>query len=247
MEKWPIGVFASIDAGLGVKLEVAHELGISTVHLHAPHRQTRTPNHARRFLDRLGELGITITAVFGGFEGESYADIPHGNPHGRLGSARYPVRTGSRDGGDFRFLRTLGLQRGGLAPGIRAPQRQRPGLPRGRRYHAAALRLREGQRAELAPGNRPRIGGRPAGIHRRRQSQQLVRELRPREYDPLRFGRTHRGPAKDRPVRAEHPLQGWKMGGPSRRGVGRRSSFRAGRRRPRPFCGPSRTWVTMVR
>ncbi len=27
MEKWPIGVFTSIDAGLGVKLEVAHELG----------------------------------------------------------------------------------------------------------------------------------------------------------------------------------------------------------------------------
>ncbi len=76
MEKWPIGVFASIDAGLGVQLEVAHELGISTVHLHAPHRQTRTPDQARRFLDRLGELGITITAVFGGFEGESYADIP---------------------------------------------------------------------------------------------------------------------------------------------------------------------------
>ncbi len=76
MEKWPIGVFASIDAGLGVKLEVAHELGIPTVHLHAPHRPSRTRDNAARFLDRLGELGITITAVFGGFDGESYADIP---------------------------------------------------------------------------------------------------------------------------------------------------------------------------
>ena len=76
MDKWPIGVFASIDAGLGVKLEVAHELGIPTVHLHAPHQSTRTPENATRFLDRLGELGITISAVFGGFEGESYADIP---------------------------------------------------------------------------------------------------------------------------------------------------------------------------
>jgi len=76
VEKWPIGVFASIDAGLGVKLEVAHELGIPTIHLHAPQQKTRTPESARRFLDRLGELGITITAVFGGFEGESYADIP---------------------------------------------------------------------------------------------------------------------------------------------------------------------------
>jgi len=76
MEKWPLGVFASIDAGLGVKLEVAHELGVPTVQLHAPAPATRTKENAQRFLDRLGQLGIRITAVFGGFEGESYADIP---------------------------------------------------------------------------------------------------------------------------------------------------------------------------
>ncbi len=76
MEKWPLGVFASSDAGLGVKLEVAHELGVPTIQLHAPAKATRTPEHARRFLDRLATMGIRITAVFGGFEGESYADIP---------------------------------------------------------------------------------------------------------------------------------------------------------------------------
>ncbi len=76
MDKWPIGVFASIDAGLGVKLEVAHELGVPTIQLHAPNRATRTPENAHRFLARLAELGIRLTAVFGGFEGESYADIP---------------------------------------------------------------------------------------------------------------------------------------------------------------------------
>jgi len=76
MEKWPLGVFASIDAGLGVKLEVAHELGVPTVHLHAPQKATRTEENAKKFLDRLEELGIRISVVFGGFEGESYADIP---------------------------------------------------------------------------------------------------------------------------------------------------------------------------
>lgn len=76
MEKWPIGVFASVDAGLGVKLEVAKELGIPTIQLHAPHQATRTPENAQKFLARLKELGITLTCVFGGFEGESYADIP---------------------------------------------------------------------------------------------------------------------------------------------------------------------------
>lgn len=74
--KWPVGVFTSIDAGLGVHLEVAHELGIPTIQLHAPHQSTRTPEHAQQFLSRINELDIELTAVFGGFEGESYADIP---------------------------------------------------------------------------------------------------------------------------------------------------------------------------
>ena len=76
MDKWPLGVFASIDAGLGVKLEVAHELGVPTIQLHAPHKTTRTKQKAEQFLARLKELGIRISVVFGGFEGESYADIP---------------------------------------------------------------------------------------------------------------------------------------------------------------------------
>ena len=76
MEKWPLGVFTSIDAGLGVKLEVARELGVPTIQLHAPAKSSRTPEAAKAFLAKLAEAGITITAVFGGFEGESYADIP---------------------------------------------------------------------------------------------------------------------------------------------------------------------------
>jgi len=76
MEKWPLGVFASIDAGLGVKLEVAHELGVPTVQLHAPQKASRTEENAEKFLARLEALGIRISVVFGGFEGESYADIP---------------------------------------------------------------------------------------------------------------------------------------------------------------------------
>ena len=76
MAKWPIGVFTSVDAGLGVKLEVAHELGVPTIQLHAPAQETRTQENAEAFTARLNELGIELTAVFGGFEGESYADIP---------------------------------------------------------------------------------------------------------------------------------------------------------------------------
>ncbi len=76
MEKWPIGVFASIDAGLGVRLEVARDLGVHTIHLHTPQASSRTPEQAAEFKKRLADLEITITCVFAGFEGESYADIP---------------------------------------------------------------------------------------------------------------------------------------------------------------------------
>jgi len=75
MQKWAIGVFASVDAGLGVHLDVAKELGIPTVQVHAPHQQTRTEAAAQDFLQRCRDAGITITCVFSGFDGESYADI----------------------------------------------------------------------------------------------------------------------------------------------------------------------------
>lgn len=76
MEKWPLGVFASIDAGLGVQWDVVEELEVPTVQLHAPHRASRTQDHAKRLLTKLAEIGLRVTVVFAGFEGESYADIP---------------------------------------------------------------------------------------------------------------------------------------------------------------------------
>ena len=76
MERWPIGVFMSLDAGLGVKMEVAQELKVPTAQLHTPSQPSRTPATARAFLDRCKAAGITLTCMFGGFEGESYADIP---------------------------------------------------------------------------------------------------------------------------------------------------------------------------
>ena len=76
MNRWPVGVFASIDAGLGVPLEVARELGIHTIQLHAPRRESRTSERAEHFLQKLHQRGMSLTCTFAGFEGESYADIP---------------------------------------------------------------------------------------------------------------------------------------------------------------------------
>lgn len=75
-EKWPLGVFASIDAGLGVHLNVVRELQIQTIHLHSPAVRSRTPERAESFLRRLRELELMVTCVFAGFDGESYANIP---------------------------------------------------------------------------------------------------------------------------------------------------------------------------
>ncbi len=76
MERWPIGVFASVDAGLGVNWNVISELKVPTIQLHAPHPESRSVQKAESLRAQLSELGVRCTAVFGGFSGESYADIP---------------------------------------------------------------------------------------------------------------------------------------------------------------------------
>ena len=76
MDSWPIGVFASVDAGLGVAWDVIAELRVPTIQLHAPHPDKRDQASAESFRAQLAQMGVRCTAVFGGFDGESYADIP---------------------------------------------------------------------------------------------------------------------------------------------------------------------------
>ena len=61
MQPWAIGVFTSVDAGLGVRLDVAKELGVPTVQIHAPHKETRT-----------AAAGTVSDYRFSGFVGWSY-------------------------------------------------------------------------------------------------------------------------------------------------------------------------------
>ena len=60
MDAWPIGVFASVDAGLGVAWDVISELKLPTIQLHAPHEQKRNQQAAETFrsqLDKMDEIG----------------------------------------------------------------------------------------------------------------------------------------------------------------------------------------------
>lgn len=75
MSQWPIGVFTSLDAGLGVRMDVVAELKIPTIHLHSPHQGLRDEARAKEFLAQCEAAGTTVSCVFCGSEGESYADI----------------------------------------------------------------------------------------------------------------------------------------------------------------------------
>ncbi len=76
MNQWPIGIFTSVGAGLGLPLPTAVELGISTIHLHAPKTDSLTDEFADQLIGQLKESDVIVTCLFAGFEGESYADIP---------------------------------------------------------------------------------------------------------------------------------------------------------------------------
>ena len=76
MSNWELGAFASVDAGYGLQIEILPRLDVSTIHLHAPRKQGRTPELAAELLSALDGMGIRITCLFAGFDGESYADIP---------------------------------------------------------------------------------------------------------------------------------------------------------------------------
>ena len=76
MENWQIGVFTSVGAGLGLDLDLAGKIGLPTIQLHTPPIGQRDQASADKILATLAPYGISITAVFGGFEGESYATIP---------------------------------------------------------------------------------------------------------------------------------------------------------------------------
>lgn len=76
MSDWPIGIFTSIGAGLGLPLPTAVELGISSIHLHAPKTDSLTREFAASLDAQLKESAISISCLFAGFEGESYQDIP---------------------------------------------------------------------------------------------------------------------------------------------------------------------------
>lgn len=72
MDTWATGIFTSIDEGLGAGLDSVKELGVATVHLHAPGRDFRTAEKTAAIKDQFAAAGIEISVVFAGFPDEDY-------------------------------------------------------------------------------------------------------------------------------------------------------------------------------
>ena len=58
MGKWATGIFTSIHGGLGAGLDAVKELGVSTVHLHTPPTEFRTPERTDEIKDQFDQAGI---------------------------------------------------------------------------------------------------------------------------------------------------------------------------------------------
>jgi len=74
-ERMPLGVFTSVGEGLGAGIERVLDLGVRTVQVHTPKPELRTPEYAREIAQKFEDAGISVTLVFCGFPGESYASI----------------------------------------------------------------------------------------------------------------------------------------------------------------------------
>jgi len=74
-EIMPIGVFASIGAGLGASLAAVKQMEVTTVHVLAPPEDLRTQQHAEEVKRQFDDAGVEPTLVFCGYPGESYSTI----------------------------------------------------------------------------------------------------------------------------------------------------------------------------
>ena len=121
--------------------------------------------NADAFLERLAGYGIRLTCVFGGFEGESYADIPTvARTVGLVPPATRAAQTKElKEISDFAKL--LGCTAVGLHIGFVPHDRSLPLYQEVDRGGARRVRSLCRQRPGPAPRDRAGDGRRPAGVH----------------------------------------------------------------------------------
>ena len=109
VEKWPLGVFASIDAGLGVQARSGPRAGRAD---HSTARRRKSPRARpttrERFLDRLGRARHSHHGRLRRLRGRELCRHSHRHAHRGPGAARDARRADPGDEGDRRLRPAAG-------------------------------------------------------------------------------------------------------------------------------------------
>src|SRR5438132_13564089 len=75
LERWAVGVIVSGNDPVG-GIEKVRSLGLDNCQMTVPDDEWRSGEKLARIRQALQANGVTVTCVFSGYPGESYADIP---------------------------------------------------------------------------------------------------------------------------------------------------------------------------
>ncbi|MFP4056243.1 MAG: sugar phosphate isomerase/epimerase family protein [Candidatus Brocadiia bacterium] len=76
LEKMAIGVMLAVGDDPNESIQKVLDVGVNNAQMGRPGDEWLAADKAAKLRDKIAEMGITITTVFCGFGGESYADIP---------------------------------------------------------------------------------------------------------------------------------------------------------------------------
>ena len=76
LEKMAIGVMLGVGDDPAESIQKVLDVGVTNAQMGRPADEWLVPEKAAVLKQKIDEMGITITTVFCGFDGESYADIP---------------------------------------------------------------------------------------------------------------------------------------------------------------------------
>ena len=103
MQPMSVGIMLGVGDDPDTSLEKVKTIGVDNVQLGCPPDQYFSPDAQEKLKQSISASGITITTVFCGFAGESYADIPTVKRTVGYVPRRFPHRTHRQNQANLRF------------------------------------------------------------------------------------------------------------------------------------------------
>ena len=156
MQPMSVGIMLGVGDDPDTSLEKVKTIGVDNVQLGCPPDQYFTPDARDKLKQSIAASGITITTVFCGFAGESYADIP--TVKRTVGYVPADSRTEriEKTKRISDFAKNLGVDQIAAHAGFIAENHNRPALCGDGEYNSRNCRLCERKRAEFFARNRAR-------------------------------------------------------------------------------------------